>query len=932
MKLINLQTGQLEEHTPDQTAINLANGTHVPTENKGVLFNSSGQLVFVPDYQIGEAVTKYGYQIPEPNQLLQYGEKYKYSTPEASLKAFAAGAGRGASFGLTDLLATKSGLVAPETLRKLQEYLPEETGLGEVAGVIGTSFIPGSPVAKIASGAKKVETATRAALAARLPANVMAKKIASLAAETGVKGLGGSIEGLAYGLGQTVSEASLGDEELTAQKLIANATQSAILGGALSAAMVPGKLALQKSVEKAKSAYTKLKEFAIGKYEPIAGAVSKAEVEGVENAIGEGLFDPNVTPKVEQFKPGVITGFIAKGKALVSGKETNEILEGLQRTEGQQYITQKDLNLKSKELRESVNDIYQSTQKALSKVTGVVRPQEIENLLVGTPIAPAKATFDNFIRQGLDVIASMQSEEYLYNKAIYKTFEKKLLGLAQQAGYTFEKNEQGFIEIVQEGNKFKNTADYFKQLNSLKQYADELSGYDAKTPKADRLKEVANTQDKMIEFGGAVRKSLEDPEIFGAAAARQQGINAAITEYRRATDKGSFFSTKFLTGPDKERRVDGTKTKQFMRFINDDRGEFGRTGLARFLNASERLIQQLDETVKNVPTESIDTEALKAFVKASAIKANQAKSYVQEFDGGLGYMTDVLERAMSGNIGSAVGTVVKAIADPTTATTALSQIEKLSSRVTKKINEKSSTLFEKLRPLPKASLILKDESPEERKKRYEESTKKLNEMSSNPAELINKLEKATENTFSTAPKISQALQFTTIQALSFLNSKIPKPVHKSPLDREYEPSQAQMIKFLRYQDAVENPLVVLDELESNNVLPETMETIQTIYPKLYLDIQSSIMGKLVDKMNEDSFKLPYQRRIVLSRFLDMNLDSTMLPEIINRNQEVLTKLAGEAEQEEQAREEAMRTSQSGADKLSLASRNQTALTQTMSRA
>lgn len=919
MKLLNLQTGTVEELTPDNTAYSLAAGTHVPADNDGVLWNPQGKLVFVPQEQVGEAVGKYGYKIPEPTELQSFGDQYKYNTPGMQLAAFGAGAARGASFGAFDWLATKSKLVAPDTLRKMQEFNPYWSGGGEIAGIVGTSFIPWSPVAKVLSGAKKLEDTSRALLLARTPSNTLARKIANLAVETGVKGLGGAVEGAAYGLGQAVSESSLGDEDLTAEKVMASVGQAGFLGGAFSAALVPGRLAITKSLNATKKAYLGLKESLLGKFEPLVDDVSQAEVKAIEKAVPDGTFDPELKGPTEQFKPGLLTRGLTKVKALLEGKTENEIVDSLQRVQGTQYISPKDLDLKAEQLRTNLQNVYDEVTKLSGKVSGELRPIETENLLVGAPVDLAKSSFENFILRGLEAIQEMESKEFRYNKPIYKTVQDVLEGM------------------LDESETYTKSADYFKGLNEIKQRIFEA------TQKGRRLKpdidiDKKNTIMTFREYYSDILKGLEDPNIWGEAAARQQAYNRSVAELLSsisnvASDRSDFAAAFFEKGAKGKTLIKASKVKTFLRMINDDRSSRGRYGMAEFLNAAEKFIPQAEATIKNVPSSQMDVAAVRDYIKKSAKMANEAKDYVSTFEGGLGFVTDMMQQAGSGNFGAAAASFIKGISDPTTAVDALSALEKRSAMVSKAIDKATKVIFEKARPAAKGAGILLEEEPKKRAEKYKKSIEQLNNLTDNPADFLNKLEKATEYSFEYAPKISQALQMSAIRAVTFLNTKKPQALHKGPLDDEYTPSALEMTKFLRYEEAVENPLVILSQLENNNILPETFEALQNVHPLLLGEIQTSIMSEIVDRMSAKDFKIPYQKRIVLTKFLGVSLDSTMLPQFINRNQTVLAKLAGEAKEEEAAQEQAMqKTSQRGADKVSLGSRYQSNITQVMTRA
>jgi hypothetical protein len=136
---------------------------------------------------------------------------------------------------------------------------------------------------------------------------------------------------------------------------------------------------------------------------------------------------------------------------------------------------------------------------------------------------------------------------------------------------------------------------------------------------------------------------------------------------------------------------------------------------------------------------------------------------------------------------------------------------------------------------------------------------------------------------------------------------------------------------MRYADAVENPLIALKQLEENAVNGETLETLKTVYPSLYGDMKSQIVASMADKMASGKIDLPYQRRVVLSKFLEMPLDSSFRPEIVARNQAALATLAAKEEAKEEA-QASIKPSQAGASKVSLSSRSQSITEKVSSRA
>lgn len=168
------------------------------------------------------------------------------------------GIGRGASFGGTDYLARK---LAPEYANEMaerKEAHPIVSTTGEIAGAVapvllsggtgavakGASLAPTSLAARLGEGAASVGRAVVGEGAPSLLGR-MAQRAVPMAAQ-------GATEGALYGAGQAVSEAALGDEQLTAERLVAGMKGGALAGliggGTLGAGLELGKYAGQKAL------------------------------------------------------------------------------------------------------------------------------------------------------------------------------------------------------------------------------------------------------------------------------------------------------------------------------------------------------------------------------------------------------------------------------------------------------------------------------------------------------------------------------------------------------------------------------------------------------------------------------------------------------------------------------------------------------------
>jgi hypothetical protein len=132
-----------------------------------------------------------------------------------------------------------------------------------------------------------------------------------------------------------------------------------------------------------------------------------------------------------------------------------------------------------------------------------------------------------------------------------------------------------------------------------------------------------------------------------------------------------------------------------------------------------------------------------------------------------------------------------------------------------------------------------------------------------------------------APTIAAHVNATALRAISFLNSKMPKPTFEAPGSPEFEPSPSQQAAFLHYHEMVNKPISVLQHVKDGTLSSHHMEALQAVHPDLLQEMQSKVMENATPKNME---KLSYPKKIALSKFLGQPMDQSMLPGVIFSNQ------------------------------------------------
>ncbi len=922
MPVLNLKTNQLEDLDAVATAEGLASGTHIPPQGQGVLISPENELVFLPASGIKDSIQKYGYRIPQPDEIRKAGRDYKYNSDEQQLQAALAGAARGASFGASDYLAVKTGITSPEHLSALKEYFPGTSIAGEIGGALATAPFSFTPAGAAVRGARALETAAVGKAAAMLPKSAMASAIAKTAVETGGKALGGAVEGLAFGLGQTVSEAALGDPDLTAEKVVAHLGQSAILGGALGASFNVGSIALKKTLEKSKKVYQSAYEKLIGKTVISPEAVGEqAGIPGFNVAdLGDdlsdevsGILSKEIAEEQAQaagqpvFEPGILTKKLAKASSVTSGVPEEEILEKFagEMDPKRIVLTTAERDAKVKTFGENLQAIYNTSNKLMSSVSKYARPQEMEGLLVDVSLEKPSMQLMDVFNAMENAKNAMAKEPLLYKPGITRELEQMVERL--------EKN------IV---NGYTDSYSVYKELVTNRQLLEDMEMFN----KINLSREEKKSIFEFIQpLRAQIREGLMDQNVWGQAGARQAAYNEKFSALKRWTEAlEKTVMKKELVGEARPvYEINDRKINMMFNQINDTRSRVPGRATSNYLKAFREYLEEAENSIKNAPDSKIDVGAIKDFTGKLADEAVKAKQYVADAFGGYGFFRDLMDAAKSGGLGGMAAQIGTAFTNPDALVRGLSKIEKMA-KATDKAMQKTKVIFEKIKPPTKGIGVLWEGlSPSERATKYKEYVDKLKNLTDVPDFMLDSLESATNETFEAAPKITQGIQMALVRGTSFLLQKMPKPIDQNLLDTPYQPSQAEIVTFGRYVAVVENPTIVLDQLEANYIPKESIETLREVYPSFYASLKTQILEQLTNKLADDKLKVPYQRRVVLSRFLEMPLDSTMKPGILQRNQQVLQALYAEEQKKEAARQS--RPSQAGLREVSLSERSATNL-------
>jgi hypothetical protein len=135
------------------------------------------------------------------------------------------------------------------------------------------------------------------------------------------------------------------------------------------------------------------------------------------------------------------------------------------------------------------------------------------------------------------------------------------------------------------------------------------------------------------------------------------------------------------------------------------------------------------------------------------------------------------------------------------------------------------------------------------------------------------------------PDVVTAIEAATLRKLAYLHKHAPKmPAPGLLAGKPWTPGKMEIEKFARRVRAAEDPVSVLDELEAGTLTPEAADTLRTVYPALFSDVQM----RLLSRAAELEVTVPYRRRLTISALFDVPLDDSLRPSNVAGYQQIYT--------------------------------------------
>jgi hypothetical protein len=132
-----------------------------------------------------------------------------------------------------------------------------------------------------------------------------------------------------------------------------------------------------------------------------------------------------------------------------------------------------------------------------------------------------------------------------------------------------------------------------------------------------------------------------------------------------------------------------------------------------------------------------------------------------------------------------------------------------------------------------------------------------------------------------APQTGHAMRQVQMRAAQYIMANAPVPPRKTENPNlgelnggQMRPDPVQLYEFARRLAAINNPLSVLQDLQTGRLSMASTDAVKNVYPELYQSMQL----KVVEKLGQQPKAIPYEDRIRLGLMFDMPTDTSLRPE------------------------------------------------------
>lgn len=789
----------------------------------------------------------------------------------------------GASDALGKALSTAT-TTDPLEIQSRQKQFVDETNIraavnpglattGQIAGTLASALVPGGPLAQVGKGAKIAGSAVQ-----------HGTRLGRLGGAVAREG----IEGAAFGLGSAISEASLGDPDEFAEYLLADVGMGFAFGAGLpvfgSAARATGRGAAKLLPSRAKDA--------VALYAKQSGQTAgKALVKGYDA----------LASKVRRLQGRII------------GADAKFLDEAASLTPRGRMIREKLLGRKKPDVQviQKLTSLSDETEKIVDRAS---------RRAVGS--FKKKRVAEVFAKEQVDVGRAAAVADDLFARIEGQADDM----LADEVSYGFRADLRRTKKLAAQMRKKIRDAD---DAASLYAELDDAKRLLADNAKFDRNLRTMSSRDvdSAVALQGLHRElksNLESTELWGSVGSMQAEVNSSGKQLL-GTNKE--YRKHFMTQAQGGFVHDPGKVNTFVNGITGVKGDLKMQSLIARRDAQKKLIQTIEDhydlddagrlALRELKQKTDETTALIGEIEENLTVHNKFEELVKAERDSL--LEKVVPTLGVGNFAWSVyhGDVdpgdfgllaAAAFLRPSSAIKLLGQLERhggraaarLASGVKKFAGTTAKAVKKTTKPAASKALIeLRSKSGEERRRAYEKIQQEIREAKMQMETMVDSVGRSMGRLSEEAPRVSAAVTHKALLALNVLSEDLPGKnfTATEAFGGPHVPavSQADIDRFQRRLEGVEDPLSILDDMDAGTLSPEKVRAVKTAYPKLFEEMGVQILEELSVAQAEGK-EVSYQKRIQLGLVFDQPTDESLKPEFVR----AMVELSAQRQKERQS--------------------------------
>ena len=831
----------------------------------------TGQVVTVDAQDLKQALDA-GAQIVSPATYKQAENEAKYGGLSGMILANQLGAARGATMGMSDqaILGLAKEYGGEETANKTREYLtnlaeanPISNELSKLGGFAGTTIATGGMLGGLTKGAGLLARGAQAIESAEGLGGIAARLGTNIVKEAAINSL--------YETGEGISEAALGDHELTAESLLAHAKHGAVMGalfGGAFGAVGEG----WRAIKGVRAAEQLVKQTAEATAKRTAEELSTESAEQMAKLAKEKFGDVS-----DDF---VKVAKQAHAEESLTDKLANKMISGRYGGTEDEAVARKIWDQRNTAFRRAdevveeagikmvndINDMLKATKVVDQASWGAAKIEQMARLVNADNVRIANEAVEDMGNKAWGAVNFLHGLQTKGGAEVYLTEATKMVRALQEQAALIAKREKPENQV----------AKLFEVTDKFKRDLDNLT--------AGKYSEAHDYIRKNVLSD--LRPMLENGAIWGEeAGAAQAALNFAKSEQIKASQQ---FQTALLKDLDPQARfgdwvANPEKVGSHMSKLTNWKRALKEESVGKYLDTTDNYLNAVKEHYQlgSAELKEINT-AQKAIqqMRTNFAKTGAEVQTINQFKALKRLEADIGESSLLRKV-PVFGYLYDYFAKPMTTLERLSRAKDAADRIKTRISKGSEGFFNGkgiTKSTGKKTLMSSDD--------VLEHMNQVDMMARDLEGTTNKITEGYSHIGEFAPNTSSALSQATLRAVTYLAANKPNVLVNSSIVPSKDKPFISESEREAYQDrlyAIQDPMSIIDDLEYQGATSDVMiQTVKAVYPKLFQQIETEWMKAAQTQKKE----IPYAKKVQMSVLFGVPYDTTMSPEFLDALQHV----------------------------------------------